>query len=381
MESTKKDVIEISQKTAEEIKKRIIDDIYEKYKDECDAIIEGKLSEHKDLVRDTDLFKLVAVFHYLDRDEAKINGRPPLELEQIIKDFNLRGDSLKPDSIKTHIPKNYVMPNHKIVNAIAKYGADGYDEIAVTNVIPKEPEIKTKVTLQFDDNIELPKNYTQYDRAVFGAICSLYEEGTTHFTPSMVYRVMTGKTGDLKVTPQTISAVTRSIEKQLVLRVSIDATEELRKRKIDDSGYYKKRTYILPLEYDDYLINNTKVKGYRLISPPRIYEFCKLTRQIVTVPLKLLNTKSVRSTPEIIVIKEYLVRQIELIKNNYRNNSKMLYETIFTECGINTTHKTTEQRYRTYISKILSEWVDMEYIKSHKEYKKGNKVVGIEIKI
>ena len=377
---------------------------YEKYKDELEPffkgldnslLIQSKLpipeekteqikEQTEELEKYVKMSKEAILLAFLMRDEEILNGHTPKDIKEYVKEFISNSPMLfgQPASIKTHIPKNLVMPNHKVMASLPVMGADGEFDINLAKIIPKDPDIKTRVSLSFDfdEKVDLPKNYTQYDRAVFNAICSIYEEGTTHFTPSMVYRVMTGKTKDLKITPQTISAVTRSIEKQRKSTVKIDGTAELKKRKIENAEELTFDSNILNLDKVTAVVNGAKTECYCFLRSPMLYDYCKCTRQIITVPLKLLDTKSVRNTSDIIVIKEYLLRQIELIKKGYRNNSKMLYDTVFKECGISITDRSVTKRYRGYIEKLLQEWVEMKHIKAYNEHKQGNKVVGIEVK-
>lgn len=357
---------------------------YEKYKDQLEPFFKevATLSiPEENIVKLKEAFLLA----FLMRDEDVLNGHPSKDIVEYVKEFasEIPAYFTQPLSIKTHIPKSFVMPNHKVVASLTAKGSSGEFDIDLKNIIPKDPEIKTSVSLSFDfdENIDLPKNYTQYDRAVFNAICSLYEAGNTHFTPATVYRVMTGKNREINITPQTISAVTRSIEKQRRSTVKIDGTTELQKRKVDGAEKLTFDSNILNLDKVTAIVNGNEGEYYYFLRSPILYDYCKYTRQIITVPLNLLDTKTVKNTSEIIVIKEYLLRQIELIKNGYRNNSKMLYDTIFKECGISMTDRSIAKRYRGYIEKLLQEWVEMKHIKAYKEYKQGNKIAGIEVKI
>jgi hypothetical protein len=99
------------------------------------------------------------------------------------------------------------------------------------------------------------------------------------------------------------------------------------------------------------------------------------------VPLELLDTKeATRNTEEIIPVKEYLVRRIEIMKNDRTMSNKILYDTIFEEVGIVITNKKQRTRIREYITAILSLWKTRDkYIKNFNEYKEGNAFKGIEI--
>lgn len=350
-------------------------EIYNRYKELCDSVSVDILKLRKGFTKKE--IEDTALIYVLACAEATFQGKEPPKLEEYITEFL---DVRKPilENLTAHSPTSFIMPNHKIVNAISKYGT--FEEIAATKVISKAPEIETKATLHFDDNITLPKNYTQYDRAVLNAICSLYNAGNKAFTPIMVFRSMTGRTNDETIEPSVLKAVTESIEKQRRAIVKIDGTEELTRRKVPGVESLTFDENILNLTAATIKVNGVKTKGYIFVNKPVLYRYCETTKQIITVPIQLLNTKSIKNTPDIIVIREYLLRQIELIKKGIRNNKKILYETVFEECGITVNNKTVAKRYRDYISRLLEAWIEKGYIKAYKEYKKGNKFMGVEIK-
>ena len=363
----------------EELLEEYINSIYEDYKELCDAVISEILKHKKSLDKDNKFVKACAVFYVLGNDEARLNNKAETDLKEYIDSFIPEITSLIENSI-AHSPKSFVMPNHKVINAISKSGVEGYSEIeiAATKVLKKYPEIKTTATLIFDENINLPKNFNQYDRAVFNAVCSLYEAGNRSFTPTMVFRTMTGRTNEEFIKPSNLTRVIKSIEKQRTALVKIDCDSEFEKRNLPRVKAFD--DYILPIKSATIVINGTETKGYVFWGKPMLYEYCEATKQIITVPIHLLNTKTVKSTPEIIVIKEYLLREINNKKKNHRNNNKMRYDTIFSECGIEIADRTKEKRYRDYIKRLLEEWKTMDHIKAYKEYTQGRKIVGIEIK-
>lgn len=352
--------------------------VYKDYKEPCDIIINKILEQKKEYSKDDLFLRGCAAFYVLGSMEARENGKPEPNLDDYITDFMPIISNIISNSV-AHSPKNFIMPNSKLINSIAKYGAAGYDEITATKVLPKYPDIKTTATLIFDENISLPKNFTQYDRAVFNAICSIYEAGNNAFTPTMVFRTMTGRTKEETIDPSNLTRVVNSIEKQRATLVKIDCSGEFEKRK-DVPNIKSFDDNILPVRAATIIINGTETRGYAFRGKPLLYEYCGYTKQIITVPIHLLNTKTVKNTPEIIVIKEYLIRQIELLKHTQRNNNNILYDTIFSECGITTDNRTTLKRYRDYIKKLLEIWIEKDYIKAYKEYKRGAKIMGVEIK-
>jgi len=164
------------------------------------------------------------------------------------------------------------------------------------------------------------------------------------------------------------------------MRLKVDFTEEAKVRNIA----------IDKAEIDSYLLNATavtvesgghKVEAYKIHTKPVLYEYAQRTKQILSVSPKLLDTKeATRNTEEIISIKEYLIRRIEIMKNDASMSNKIIYDTIFEEVGIVIKGYTERNRYRKYIKDILALWIARDdYIKSFIEYTVGKSFKGIEL--
>ena len=68
------------------------------------------------------------------------------------------------------------------------------------------------------------------------------------------------------------------------------------------------------------------------------------------------------------------------MKKGHRNNYKILYSTIYSECGLEEpTDRTIKSRDRETIKKMLDYWKSHSYIKGYKDSKDSNKITGIEI--
>ena len=150
----------------------------------------------------------------------------------------------------------------------------------------------------------------------------------------MVYRAVNGMTEQGKVSPQALEAIKNSLDKSRFMRLKVDFSEEAKVRNINvdkaeiDSNLLEAR--VITVEAGGH-----KVEGYRILAKPVLYEYSQHTKQILSVPPKLLDTKeATRNTEDIISIKEYLIRRIEIMKHDKTMGNKILYETIFKEVGI-----------------------------------------------
>ena len=220
------------------------------------------------------------------------------------------------------IPQKHVMPNNKLANSLTK---DIIDAGAIDLVVSGrgKTEITTRCILTYEgDNVKLSGRQpcTEYDRNVADAVTSLFLYGDpSHIiTPATVYRAMIHSTGTETPSPQTLGAVTRSLDKGRFVRVQIDCTQELLRRNASLNGEQitggKVDTYLLPLEKIEVMAGGKKVTAYKIIKTPVLYDYARLTKQVLTVPAKLLDVPNASNTEQRISIKGYLLRRITVMK-------------------------------------------------------------------
>ena len=100
-----------------------------------------------------------------------------------------------------------------------------------------------------------------------------------------------------------------------------------------------------------------------------------------------MQTKdAVRSTDEVIIIRGYLLRQIEWRRSAKTNRSdNITYQGIYNELEISkiiyadTAYKNKTRTIRSHIKAILDEWKEQGYIIDYAEWKDGNKITGVKI--
>lgn len=377
-------IIQQTKSISEIIKQTII--LYnEVLKNICEKLNINEKLEDKSLKEISEIIRKHITFNKID-----INSIDFTEIELIFLEDILGEDYLKKiydfeENIKTlqsKIPKNFLIHNN--INKIAFTGTTFN-----VNVGTEKKQIHTKVLIDYKDkNIKLPSNFTTYDKVVFDAIITLYEAGNNIFTADMVFRCMNGLTNKEKPTPQQKGAVTKSIEKMRFMHCEIDYTEEanarLRFQNKEELSRFKIEGYFLNADKITIAAGGKPVEAYFINKKPILYEYAQFNKQIINVPLQLLNTKQVvSSTDEIIVIREYLISRIESAKNGYLSN-KITYEAIFEQVNLvnsnkDETSKKKITRLKKSIKKILEWWKTEKYIKDYKEYKENRAIKGIEI--
>lgn len=355
-----------------------------------------------------DLARVSVIFKALDYFLTDAN-RPGHEMETFFRflwtliDTGDGADQTPSQTAKAHpslhsiIPRTAVISNSKLAHELTRdFIGEGEIPILVSMKSARK-EVSIIASLDIDDpHIKIigKQPYTAYDRAVLNGICSLWQAGNTAFTPAMVYRAMNGTSGTgargEKVSPQAIEAVTKSIEKQRVTRLYIDCTEQMRHYK--GLAFAKYDAMMLAVEGIEMTAQNgEKVKAYRFTNPKRppiLYEYSRAIGQVLSIPPRLLNSsRFVRSTAEVIALREYLIRRIEGMKNdrNSLTSNKITYESIYEELSIDLAQlegdakKNVPRRVRQNTEAILDHFTSEKYIAGYTSYKKGKNIIGVEI--
>jgi len=315
-----------------------------------------------------------------------------LEFRQKLKKYKLNNSSSENagtiEILKSVIPKKHVKPNNKLANKITKNIVDEGEFNLIVSGKKAKKEVFTKVMLAYDNKyINLAgQKYTPYDREVYDGVVTLYVAGNDIVTPATVYRAMNGLAENEKPSPQALEAVTKSLDKSRYMQATIDYTEEakLYNKKIQKTIY---QGYLLAAEKIIVKISGNEHEAYKLLRKPILYEYAQISGQIITVPSKLLQTKdAVRGTDEVIIIRGYLLRQIEWLRNNntYRSDN-ITYQGIYEELEIskivlnNTAYKNKTRAIRNNVKAILEEWKEQGYIIDYKEYQEGKTLTGVKI--
>jgi len=290
------------------------------------------------------------------------------------------------------IPKKHVKPNNKLANTIADDNIidDGAFRLVVSPKNAKK-EVTTKVMLAYDNKkIELydkNRKYMPYDREVYDGVVTLFAAGNDTITPAMVYRAMNGLTETEYIKPETLEKVRDSLDKSMRIYTVIDYTEEAKmyNKKIDKTTY---EGYLLAGEKITVKINGESHEAYKIFNPI-LYKYAQVSGQIISVPIKVLQTKNaVRSTDEVIVIRGYLLRQIEWMRNTKTTRSDVItYQAIYDELDIPKdifnakAYENKTRLIRNHTKAVLDEWQDQAYIVQYGEIKDGNKLLGIKMMI
>lgn len=248
------------------------------------------------------------------------------------------GQAIDLEKLSGARPNTYVSPNSKLSNFVSEIvarsrGKSGNDLVQVRVSSPAaKKDIVARCLISGED---LQGKISPYDMVVYSAICSLSEQSETVMTPATIYRAMTGEKSGATPSRGQTAAVTRSINKMRTATIYIDCTDEVEAyAKGRDAGQYDALqvqrkagaapcfffdTYLLAAEWFVAQAGRDQVRALRLLRRPVLLEHAKISKQVISVPAYLLDTKHLIKNSEMrIVLKDYLLRRIEGMKG--KNN-------------------------------------------------------------
>ncbi len=314
------------------------------------------------------------------------------------------------EHLNSVVPDKHVIPNNKLANTLTRIPTGADVSLEVSKIGAKKLT-ETKVILSEEgENVQLSgrRPFTEYDRNVYNAVSSLFVYGdpSHRMTPAMVYRAMTGMTGNEKPTREQIKTVTESLDKMRFIRVRIDCTAELQKRRITLNSKQINRgmidTSLLMAKACEVESGGNIVKAYHVMDPPILYEYAAALKQVLTLPASMLDVKildkkgnptrrSLPNTESRILIKGYLLRRIEGLKGGKLHNPVIAlydyekdgetHQGLCSIAGKPNADRTEARRIREDAEKMLSFWQAVGFIKGYETISKARQITGYKIEV
>lgn len=288
--------------------------------------------------------------------------------------------------LRSIIPKDVFITNSRVANELRHMTPNEEIRLTVGRKGSQLVEITSTINFTNNKNIQLSDNasITAYDKIVHDAVCSLYAAGNETFTPEMVYRAMNGMVESEFVSPKSIKMIVDSLEKMRLTDISIDYTEQIKMTSPDDPfDLARVSGAMLMLQKVTVSTGGVTKLAYRLASSPVIYEYSKQLNQIIPIPLQLLNTKeTTRSTDTVIIIRQYILQRVELMKNKRNNmNSRVIsYDSIYELLDAPDDRK-LRATIRSQTERLLDNYVNIRYIDGYDIQHRGRMITGVLIRL
>lgn len=308
-----------------------------------------------------------------------------------------KGDMPKISLVK---PKSLMSPNTKVANCV--FNSTNIEaflnpqDIEISGRKAKKHRYVRDVScFQMISEMKLPANINLYDKHVFSAICTLYEEldrlgKETVMTSKMIYQTFTGTD---PTTEAQVQEVTDSVHRMMCTILEFDWREHAIMNKLISSKDYQSESclndYIIKRQNMIYAkeivarIRGHEVQAFFIMELPPLFNYSKKVNQVTATKIENKNITSLKSTRKRVLLKEYLINRIDLLKNAKNNVSNKLirFDTMFSECGLSDMNKTEKMRMRNYIFDLLNELIKKKEILSYEVETLGREKIGIIIKL
>lgn len=330
--------------------------------------------------------------------------------------------------LQSIVPIQHTMPNNTLINDLAgargkqPINAGAYD-LPVLPATKRRGETTVYVMANYEPEKGIVSNISEYERDVSDAFMSIYEQAKRDgkpaaFTTDSLYRAMPGR-GE-RASPQQKGAITKTIEKYIRLYMDVDATEELRKRRvIGERDTYHVKDYYLPAQEHVYKTKGGQtVRAWLITREPLILTYAKMTKQLLTVPAKYLAIEKVKQgnpSGELLTMNaqrqamtSYMLRRIAVMKHDleqakeamrsyerrrkkdssleplplsaFRGQSDtILFDSLFKATGAENSSRELMRRNRDFCFAVLDFWKASGWIKGYSQQIKGRNITGVII--
>jgi len=301
----------------------------------------------------------------------------------------------QPQPYKPHQSNSYSIGHSKPFNAIigAIQGGDCEGQLQVM-MYPGNAKLSNVVTYMSltytGDAVQLRgrRALTGYDKAVYNTLSTLWNAGNSHVTPHEILRHMNGRAASKGYSKSQIDRVNNSIRKMMGTILYLDMSDDMQK-----TGFRINDDRVAGCKIETQLLQATRcelrtetgrtVEGWNIDREPIMYTYNKAKRQIVTVPIGLLDTSAaVSNTEDVIAIREYLLLQIENMRTKHRHNNVIRYDTLYSETGImKPTGRVAQGRQRDQIKAMLDLWKQRGYISGYADQREGSRIIGVQVHV
>lgn len=255
-------------------------------------------------------------------------------------------------------------------------------------------EVLSSVALTYTGDLDgkLAK-INKYDQSVLNAVCSLWMAGNKYMTSDDIYYFLTRKNRrTTRPTDKQKRRIELTLTKYSGMRIKMDVSSEIEEGLLISDG-----DRIVPiiddvlLSYRIYsLMNETSgkmVSVYELKEAPFLlhYSLSMKNPQLVSYPAEWLDLKGISTgTEDVIVLRDYLLKEIKQLQGGFRDNPVINYDTLLSLLDLKEKDLTKKSKgdFTKKVSRILDAIKEKGIIKGYYQRtgQKG-KVIGFEIEI
>lgn len=282
--------------------------------------------------------------------------------------------------------RKLTVPCDKLSNHIWNYPADEYAEIienrdqcgCVEGTVKKK-KIVTSYWLELVGEYQslIPPN--AFDREVFFHAVSAFEQGTKVITIRTALHSLTAGNQE-RVRNDQYEALKAAFDKLGFTRIKINLAPLLKAYPKYRNGCDRAELVgcLLPLQYYETAeVNGQKTLVIELLGESPLMTVAKLKRQILTYDATPLNIPNQNNTPQVITVKNYLLRRIKLVERGL--SPIILFKTLYENCGLADATDSIKQNVRKEIVDILKSFKTDGVIKNFELERQGKAYRNIKI--
>ena len=219
--------------------------------------------------------------------------------------------------------------------------------------------------------------FNAFDREILYACISEQVEGNMATTINSIYRLITGDSKMRKPHEPMVKLISQSLDKLLFCDVDINLTEVCAKYGYNKGQACEMKTAILPGYYiKGAIVNGEKTTAIKFYEKSPLFIAAEIkNEQIESYDKSLLNVP-IRNSPEVIVMKSYILRRIlEIIAHNL--TPTITFNDVFEKNQLTDASPNQRKRFRDYMCKMFDFWVQQKLIEKYQVNKEAHIPISI----
>lgn len=286
--------------------------------------------------------------------------------------------------------RQIVLPCDRLSETFFQFPAETYRDVierhgrcTCLEKIVKGKKIFTPYFLELIQDYEDKLPPDAFAREVFYATVSAYEQGFNVITFNTILRSLTGG-NQTRVQNDQYVAIRGAFDKLSRILIKIDLAPLLSAFPKYAANFKGDRNHaeiggiLLPMRYLETEINGHRTLAIEILGESPLMTVAKVKKQLLTYDLSPLAISGQNNTPQVITVKNYLLRRIELMKQ-HKMSSTILFETLYKECSLANATKKQKQDVRKESKTILNSFKAGGVIKHFEFKKQGNLYRSIKI--
>lgn len=317
-------------------------------------------------------------------------------IEKVIAEAFEKTEPNQPTITTCTDPTNFIMNNTKIAHSIpgATIGQNTAFETCVAEKGGKNPmTISALFDLEIDPQIiQGLEHLNMFDMGVSNVVATIFKNGDNTFTDEQIAKALAG-TNRIKGNSIT-EEVHKSLLRQMGTIITIDCSQQatlytgLQHKTVIGGNMLNLRFIKDKAKYT----NGKEVKAttYQIIAKPPLLDYAERTGQLITYSKKALtNSPKLKPTKQNISLRLAILGLLPMAGTSQKPTATLRFnlDTIFEKATITfsqdnpTTAKIQRQRAREAVFYILDDLKNNKVIIDYEPRKKGNAIVGVEIRI